>query len=86
MPKRMHVTMFKLFILTINTVNYSTEIVVRRVRPHLFREPKSTNLVVYEHKSAEGAQKLLGHNYVFTTKSHYIIKSDKDDESDKAFI
>ena len=62
------------------------EIVGRRVHPHLFRESRATNLVVYEHKSAEVAQKLLGHNDVSTTKNHYIIKSDESDESDEAFI
>ena len=63
-----------------------TEIVGRRVHPHLFRESRATNIVVYEHKSPEVAQKLLGHNDVTTTKNHYIIKSDDDDESDEAFI
>lgn len=63
-----------------------TEIVGRRVHPHLFRESRATNIVVYEHKSAEVAQKLLGHNDVSTTKNHYIIKNSEDDESDEAFI
>lgn len=63
-----------------------TKIIGRRVHPHLFRESRATNLVVYEHKSAEVAQKLLGHNDVSTTKNHYIIKNDADDESDEAFI
>lgn len=62
------------------------EIVGRRVHPHLFRESRATNLVVYEHKSAEVAQKLLGHNDVSTTKNHYIIRNDEADESDEAFI
>ena len=62
------------------------QIVGRRVHPHLFRESRATNLVVYEHKTAEVAQKLLGHNDVSTTKSHYIIKNDEIDESDEAFI
>ena len=62
-----------------------TQIVGRRVHPHLMRESRATNLVVYEHKSAEVAQKLLGHNDVSTTKNHYIIKSDENDESDEAF-
>ena len=35
-----------------------TKIVGRRVHPHLFRESRATNIVVYEHKSAEVAQKL----------------------------
>ena len=63
-----------------------TKIIGRRVHPHLFRESRATNIVVYEHKSAEVAQKLLGHNDVSTTKNHYIIKKDEDDESDEAFI
>ena len=63
-----------------------TKIVGRRVHPHLFRESRATNLVVYEHKSAEVAQKLLGHNDVSTTKNHYIIMNNADDESDEAFI
>lgn len=63
-----------------------TEIVGRRVHPHIFRESRATNLVVYEHKSAEVAQKLLGHEDVSTTKNHYIIQNDENDESDEAFI
>lgn len=63
-----------------------TKIVGRRVHPHLFRESRATNLVVYEHKSAEVAQKLLGHEDVSTTKNHYIIQDDSNDESDEAFI
>lgn len=63
-----------------------TKIVKRRVHPHLFRESRATNLVVYEHKSAEVAQKLLGHEDVTTTKNHYIIQDDSNDESDEAFI
>lgn len=63
-----------------------TEIVGRRVHPHLFRESRATNLVVYENKSPEVAQKLLGHNDVSTTTNHYIIRTDNFDESDEAFI
>lgn len=63
-----------------------TQIVGKRVTPHSIRRSRATNLVVYEHKSAEVAQKLLGHNDVSTTKNHYIIKNDSDDESDEAFI
>lgn len=62
------------------------KIVGRRVHPHLLRESRATNLVVYEHKSAEVAQKLLGHNDVSTTKNHYIINNNVNDESDEAFI
>ena len=60
-------------------------IVGRRVHPHLTRESRATNLVVFEGKSAKVAQKLLGHNDVSTTENHYIIKSDSADESDEAF-
>lgn len=63
-----------------------TEIIGRRVHPHLIRESRATNIVVFEHKSAEVAQKLLGHNDVSTTKNHYIIQNDECDESDEAFI
>lgn len=63
-----------------------SELVGRRCHPHLLRESRATNIVVYEHKSAEVAQKLLGHNDVTTTKNHYIIRNDETDESDEAFI
>lgn len=63
-----------------------SQIVGRRVHPHLTRESRATNLVVYEKKSPEVAQKLLGHNDVSTTKNHYIIQEDSLDESDEAFI
>lgn len=62
-----------------------TKIIGRRIHPHLFRESRATNLVVYEHKSPEVAQKLLGHNDVSTTKNHYIIMDNSNDESDEAF-
>ena len=65
--------------------NYFSKIVGRRFHPHLLRESRATNLVVYEHKSAEVAQKLLGHNDVSTTNNHYIIRNDESDESDEAF-
>ena len=62
------------------------KIVGRRVHPHLTRESRATNLVVYQHKSPEVAQKLLGHADVTTTKDHYIIRTDELDESDEAFV
>lgn len=65
--------------------NCFSKIVGRRFHPHLLRESRATNLVVYEHKSAEVAQKLLGHNDVSTTNNHYIIRNDESDESDEAF-
>lgn len=63
-----------------------TDIVGRRVNPHLFRESRATNLVVYDHKSSKVAQKLLGHESVETTESAYIIRPAGQDESDEAFI
>lgn len=65
--------------------NLFTKLVGRRVHPHLFRESRATNLVVYEHKSVEVAQKLLGHNDSSTTTKHYIIREDEDD-ADEAFV
>lgn len=62
-----------------------TKIVGRRIHPHLFRESRATNLVVYEHKSLETAQKLLGHESSETTSKHYVIRQDTDDAFD-AFV
>lgn len=62
-----------------------TNIVGRRVHPHLFRESRATNIVVYEHKSLETAQKLLGHQDPTTTAKHYVIREDEDD-ADDAFV
>ena len=61
-----------------------SEIVGRRVHPHLFRESKATNLVVYEGKSLETAQALLGHKSSETTKI-YVIKDDEEDSDDAFF-
>ena len=62
-----------------------TELVGRRVHPHLLRESRATNLVVDENKSVEVAQKLLGHESSETTTKHYIIRED-DDDADEAFV
>lgn len=62
-----------------------TSIVGRRVHPHLFRESRATNLVVYEHKALETAQKLLGHQSSETTSKHYVIRQDTEDAFD-AFV
>ena len=62
-----------------------TEIVGRRVHPHLFRESRATNLVVYEHRPLETAQKLLGHESSETTSKHYVIREDTEDAFD-AFV
>lgn len=61
-----------------------TEIVGRRVHPHLFRESRATNLVVHSGRTLESAQKLLGHLSSETTKI-YVIREDTDD-ADEAFV
>ena len=63
--------------------NLFTEIVGRRVHPHLFRESRATSMVVEQGKDIKIAQKLLGHNSTITTET-YVIREDKDD-SDEAF-
>ena len=60
------------------------EIIGRRIHPHLFRESRATNLVVYEKKSIEIARKLLGHESSETTKI-YVISTDDSDAFD-AFV
>lgn len=55
-----------------------TEIVGRRVHPHLLRSSRATNIVVEEGKDISVAQKLLGHNSSETTKI-YVVKDDTDD-------
>lgn len=61
-----------------------TNIVGRRVHPHLFRESRATNLVVHSGRTLESAQKLLGHLSSETTKI-YVIREDTDD-ADEAFV
>lgn len=61
-----------------------TDIVGRRVHPHLFRESRATNLVVHSGKDIEVARKLLGHKSSETTRI-YIIQEDSED-ADEAFI
>ena len=61
-----------------------SEIVGRRVHPHLFRESRATNLVVHSGKDMETCRKLLGHVSQETTKI-YVIREDMDD-ADEAFI
>lgn len=61
-----------------------TDIVGRRVHPHLFRESRATNLVVHSGRDLETARKLLGHNSSETTKI-YVIREDSDD-ADDAFV
>jgi len=63
--------------------NLFTEIVGRRVHPHLLRESRATSMVVEQEKDIKIAQKLLGHNSSVTTEI-YVIREDEDD-SDEAF-
>lgn len=61
-----------------------TKIVGQRVHPHLLRSSRATNLVVYQHRDLETAQKLLGHESSETTKI-YVVKDDEKDAFE-AFI
>lgn len=63
--------------------NIFSEIVGRRVHPHLLRSSKATNLALYGNKSIDAIQALLGHNSPDTTKI-YIVK-DGEDELDELF-
>lgn len=64
--------------------NIFEKIIGRRMHPHLFRESRATNIVVYEQKSIEVARKLLGHESSETTKI-YVINNEESD-ADDAFI
>lgn len=69
-----------------NTINYwcskhFTEIVGRRVHPHLFRSTRATHLVVEEGKNIESAQALLGHKSSETTKI-YVVNNNEEDIAD----
>lgn len=59
-------------------------VIGRRIHPHLFRESKATNMVVYEKKSIEIARKLLGHESSETTKIYVI--SDEETDAFDAFV
>ncbi len=61
-----------------------SEIIGRRTTPHNFRRSRATNLVVYNHRSLETAQKLLGHESSETTQM-YVIREDSED-ADEAFV
>lgn len=61
-----------------------TKIMNQRIHPHLLRSSRATNLVVYDHRDLETAQKLLGHESSETTKI-YVVKDDEDDAFE-AFI
>lgn len=62
-----------------------SKILGRRLHPHAIRESRATSIVVEEGKSAESAQRLLGHESVETTRKHYIICDTEDDEADELF-
>lgn len=58
----------------------------RRFHPHALREARATSAVVEEGKSIEAAQALLGHESSATTRKHYVIKPDDEEESDELFM
>jgi len=62
---------------------YFEPIIGRRIHPHILRESRATNLVVFEGKDIGTAQSLLGHSSSETTKI-YVIRDDSED-SDDAF-
>ena len=61
-----------------------SDIVGRRTTPHNFRRSRATNLVCYDHRALETAQKLLGHESSETTQM-YVIREDTED-ADEAFV
>lgn len=61
-----------------------SEIVGRRVHPHLFRSTRATDIVVLEGKNITAAQALLGHESSETT-SIYVVR-DTESDADEAFI
>lgn len=61
-----------------------SEIMGRRINPHIFRSSRATNLVCYQNRSLETAQKLLGHESSETTKI-YVVREDEED-ADEAFV
>ena len=64
--------------------NEFSEIVGRRTTPHNFRRSRATNLVCYDHRPLETAQKLLGHESSETTQI-YVVREDLED-ADDAFV
>lgn len=63
-----------------------TPMLGRRFHPHALREARATSIVVEENKSIEAAQALLGHESSETTRKHYVIKSDDEEDSDELFM
>jgi len=58
-----------------------SKVINRRVHPHQLREMRATNLVLFEGKTLESAQALLGHKNSATTQI-YIIRDGSDDVDD----
>ena len=63
-----------------------TPMLGRRFHPHVLREARATSIVVEENKSIEAAQALLGHESSETTRKHYVIKQDDEEDSDELFM
>ena len=63
-----------------------TPMLGRRFHPHALREARATSIVVEENKSIEAAQALLGHESSETTRKHYVIKQDDEEDSDELFM
>lgn len=61
--------------------NTLSEIVGRRVHPHMLRASRATNLVAVEGKDIEKVKNLLGHQSAETTKI-YVVKEDEDNIDD----
>lgn len=62
---------------------YFSEILGKRVHPHLFRTTRASHIVVHEGKNIEAAQALLGHESSETTQI-YVVK-DTDEDLDSVF-
>ena len=61
-----------------------SDIIGRRIHPHIFREARATSIVVEEGKDITSAQKLLGHNDISTTNI-YVIRDDDEEDTDDLF-
>lgn len=58
-----------------------SEILGKKVHPHLLRSSRATNSVVEEGKDIKAVQQLLGHNSASTTEI-YVVRDDSDDVSE----
>jgi site-specific recombinase XerD len=72
--------------INVTTINYwckeiISDIIGRRVNPHLIRGTRSTHLLL-EGKDIKKAQALLGHEDSSTTDKFYDLRDNKDDLSD----